>query len=457
MHFSHKILPSELFSFFADQPWAMWLDSCQSEHVDSRYDIIVWQPHCKLVSKEGTTIIESIDAKGAVTSITDSKTKPLSLLQAAQREFLKQYKIKKHSIPFLTGALGYLSYDLGRTIESLPSLARRDIALPEMAIGIYNQAVVYDNKIKQFFLVCIDNVRPLLEQELQLKAKRFTQQNATSFALTKSWQANMKKSNYTEKFDQIQQYLLSGDCYQINLTQRFSSEYLGDEFSAYLALREQNQAPFSAFIRIPEYAILSISPERFVQVSGKKIQSKPIKGTRPRSSDEKQDQLNAKLLKSSVKDKAENLMIVDLLRNDISRVSTPGSVLVPNLFDIESFPSVHHLVSTVEGELDKGFGACDLLNAAFPGGSITGAPKIRAMEIIDELEPQRRSIYCGSIVYISACGNMDSSITIRTLLCHNNQIHCWAGGGIVADSNVDEEYQESLDKVNKILPVLEKL
>lgn len=457
MHFSHKIQPSELFSFFADQPWAMWLDSCQSDHIDSRYDIIVWQPHCKLISKEGTTIIESIDANGNVTSISDNKTQPLSLLQLTQKEFFKQYKIKKHSIPFLTGALGYLSYDLGRTIESLPSQAEKDIELPEMAMGIYTQAVVYDNKIEQYFLVCIDDVRPLLEQELQLKAKQFTQQHAISFELTKSWQANMMKSNYTEKFDRIQQYLLSGDCYQINLTQRFSSEYSGDEFGAYLALREQNQAPFSAFIRIPEYAIMSISPERFVQVSGRKIQSKPIKGTKARSSDERKDQLNAELLKSSVKDKAENLMIVDLLRNDISKVSTPGSVLVPSLFDIESFPSVHHLVSTVEGELDQGFDACDLLNAAFPGGSITGAPKIRAMEIIDELEPQRRSIYCGSIAYISACGNMDSSITIRTLLCHNDQIHCWAGGGIVADSNVGEEYQESLDKVNKILPVLEKL
>jgi len=192
------------------------------------------------------------------------------------------------------------------------------------------------------------------------------------------------------------------------------------------------------------------------------VQSKPIKGTKARSVDPIIDQKNTIALKTSEKDRAENLMIVDLLRNDISKVCLPGSVKVPSLFDIESFPAVHHLVSTVVGELADNFKATDLIRGAFPGGSITGAPKISAMKIIEQLEPHRRSIYCGSIGYISACGNMDTSITIRTLVCEKTSntggdIYCWAGGGIVADSEVDAEYQESFDKVNKILPILEQL
>ena len=196
------------------------------------------------------------------------------------------------------------------------------------------------------------------------------------------------------------------------------------------------------------------STKRFIAVHDNKVETKPIKGTLPRKADALEDAKQATLLANSTKDRAENVMIVDLLRNDLGKVAKPGSVVVPSLFAIESFPAVHHLVSTVTSTLDEGKTAVDQLEAAFPGGSITGAPKVRAMEIIEELEPHRRSIYCGSIGYISACGNMDTSITIRTLVTHQQQIHCWAGGGIVADSKVELEYQETYDKVNKILPIL---
>jgi len=202
---------------------------------------------------------------------------------------------------------------------------------------------------------------------------------------------------------------------------------------------------------------LSISPERFIRSSEGKIEAKPIKGTRPRGATPQQDQQLIEQLSHSEKDQAENLMIVDLLRNDIGKGAKPGSVNVPHLFKIESFPGVHHLVSTVQAQLADDHSVFDLLRGAFPGGSITGAPKIRAMNIIDQLEPQRRAIYCGSIGYISADNKMDTNITIRTLLCLNNIIYCWAGGGIVADSDVDDEYQECFDKVAKILPVLAKL
>jgi para-aminobenzoate synthetase component 1 len=457
LHFSHKLLPEEVFEHFSKQPWAMWLDSCQSDHVDSRYDIIVWQPEITLTTVDDNTEINYLFDGRSETS----KQNPLKLLQTVQTEFYKNIEIESSPIPFVTGALGFFAYDLGRRFEELPSQAIKDINTPDMAIGIYSHALVFDNKTNQFSLIATDDKRSDIEKLLQSIAQQANSIKVNSFQLTQDWQKNMTKQQYQHKFEKIQQYLLSGDCYQINLTQRFSATYHGDEFQAYQALRKANQAPFSAFIRLTDNVILSISPERFLRVTNNKVQSKPIKGTKARSSDKAIDEANANELKCSEKDKAENLMIVDLLRNDISKVCTPGSVKVPKLFEIESFPAVHHLVSTVEGELDSHFDANDLISGSFPGGSITGAPKIRAMEIIDELEPQRRSVYCGSIGYISACGNMDSSITIRTLVCEStnnkSKIHCWAGGGIVADSSINSEYQESFDKVNKILPILEKL
>ncbi|WP_031815505.1 aminodeoxychorismate synthase component I, partial [Vibrio parahaemolyticus] len=275
------------------------------------------------------------------------------------------------------------------------------------------------------------------------------------FALSGDWQSNMTKESYATRFDKVQEYLLSGDCYQINLAQRFNAPYQGSEWQAYLKLESANQAPFSAFIRMPESSILSISPERFLELKDRVIETKPIKGTRPRSEDPRQDTANAHDLQTAEKDQAENLMIVDLLRNDIGRVASPGSVHVPKLFDIESFPAVHHLVSTIRANLDEQYSPADLLRACFPGGSITGAPKVRAMQIIEELEPHRRSAYCGSIGYISRHGRMDTSITIRTLVAENHKLYAWAGGGVVADSDCASEYQETLDKLSKILPALQ--
>ena len=446
--FDTQVPPERLFSLFQAQPWSMWLDSNNSEHCDSRFDIMVFSPAATLVTSMGETLFENIQSGEKNTSLED----PLAILERAQHAMFSQITINTLNIPFHGGAIGYFSYDLGRYFEKLPQQAIQDISSPDMAVGIYYHALVYDRKEKQYFLVCPEGQHQDIIEQLHLGLKeQITEQ---TFALTNSWQSNMSKQAYCDKFDKVQQYLLDGDCYQINLAQRFTASYTGSEFAAYLKLRAANKAPFSAYLSFPDQKVLSISPERFLKVKDKKVQTKPIKGTRPRSNDPQQDKLLVSQLRSSTKDRAENLMIVDLLRNDISRVCRAGSVKVPHLFEIESFPAVHHLVSTVEGELDAHHTSTDLLRAAFPGGSITGAPKIRAMEIIEELEPHRRSVYCGSIGYLSACGNMDSSITIRTLICQNNHIHCWAGGGLVADSEADSEYQETFDKVAKILPIL---
>jgi para-aminobenzoate synthetase component 1 len=222
-------------------------------------------------------------------------------------------------------------------------------------------------------------------------------------------------------------------------------------------LRELNSAPFSCYLNLPKAQILSSSPERFLKLSGGIVETKPIKGTRPRKPDNAEDQLQIKSLETSHKDRAENLMIVDLLRNDISKTCQRGSVKVPVIFDVESYATVHHLVSTVTGLLAEDKHALDLLKSCFPGGSITGAPKIRAMEIIEELEPNRRGVYCGAIGYIGFDGNMDSNIAIRTLVHSNNTIRFWAGGGIVNDSVVTEEYQESFDKAAAMLELLQQL
>ncbi len=266
----------------------------------------------------------------------------------------------------------------------------------------------------------------------------------------------MDKAVYQQAFTRIKHYLAEGDSYQVNLAQRFSSPCQGNSWAAYLSLREINSAPFSAFLNLPKLQVLSSSPERFLKVTGNEVETKPIKGTRPRLANTADDQQQMAALSESKKDRAENVMIVDLLRNDISKNCREGSVKVPKLFEVESFATVHHLVSTVKGVLAEGQHALDLLRSCFPGGSITGAPKIRSMEIIEELEPHRRGVYCGSIAYIGFNGNMDSNIAIRTLVHSDNTIRFWAGGGIVNDSEMEAEYQESFDKAAALLNLLER-
>ncbi|MFA0608650.1 aminodeoxychorismate synthase component I [Vibrio sp. 10N.222.49.B4] len=443
-------LAKQLFSHIESVPWAMLLRSASESHVDSRYDILVAQP---------IATFETIGAKTTVNvneTCEVSESDPFELLDQYQQQLLPA--ISEHpELPFVGGALGYFSYDLGRRVEALPSLAKRDISAPDMAVGLYEWAVIVDHKLKAAFLVG-QNIDThwdwLTQQQSPSQQAKQAERTHQKFGLTTPWQSNMTEQSYANKFDSVQEYLLSGDCYQINLAQRFNAQYQGSEWLAYEKLEKYNSAPFSGFIRLAGCTILSVSPERFLELNSGTIETKPIKGTRPRSENSMIDDANAQDLLTAEKDQAENLMIVDLLRNDIGRVAKPGSVHVPKLFDIESFPAVHHLVSTIRAELDVHHSAHDLLRACFPGGSITGAPKVRAMQIIEELEPHRRSAYCGSIGYISRNGRMDTSITIRTLVAENNTLYAWAGGGVVFDSDCASEYQETLDKLSRILPVL---
>ncbi|WP_375750063.1 aminodeoxychorismate synthase component I [Vibrio sp. HN007] len=439
-------IANQLFAPISHIPWAMLLRSASEEHPDNRYDILVANPVATIETLGDISHLRSPNSKG------ESFEDPFTLVEQYIDKYLPNQE-PVEALPFIGGALGYFSYDLGRRVEKLPADAIHDIDVPDMAIGIYDWALIVDHKLQRATLVGlnIDSKHTwLMDQQL------FAPEHETPFQLQSDWCSNMLEKEYQQNIESIHEYLLSGDCYQINLTQRFSAKYHGNEWDAYLKLEKANKAPFSAFIRTEHGAILSLSPERFLQLNEGKIETKPIKGTRPRHSEAKKDSLIALELQNAEKDQAENLMIVDLLRNDIGRVAKAGTVKVPHLFEIESFPAVHHLVSTIEAKLDINYSACDLLRACFPGGSITGAPKVRAMEIIEELEPHRRSVYCGSIGYISRCGKMDSSITIRTLIAHQQKIYAWAGGGIVADSQWQSEYQETYDKLSKILPILKQ-
>ncbi|MCF5769427.1 aminodeoxychorismate synthase component I [Aeromonas veronii] len=448
-HLDHSAELHQLFARLQHQPWAMLLESAGPLGADNGFDIITADPLATLETRgEVTTLRVGVN-------ISEHREDPLALLAHTQQQLLGELDLCATHLPFIGGALGLFGYDLGRRFERLPVQAAADIAVPDMAVGIYDWALLRNVATGDWQLVQWGDKAGLAKRLAWLEQQQA--KPAPAFALLGAWQSNMSRAEYGEKFARIQAYLAAGDCYQINLTQRFSAPYQGDEWQAYCLLATANKAPFSAFIRLPESALLSLSPERFLLLDGRHIETKPIKGTRPRHPDPATDRQVARELAQADKDRSENLMIVDLLRNDIGRVSRPGSVSVPHIFAVESFPAVHHLVSTIHGELDARWQGIDLLRACFPGGSITGAPKIRAMEIIEELEPQRRNAYCGSIGYLSQHGRMDTSICIRTLIAEAGRLHCWAGGGIIADSDADSEYQETYDKVARILPPLSAL
>ncbi|NOT84119.1 MAG: aminodeoxychorismate synthase component I [Methylococcaceae bacterium] len=438
-----------VFTPLAAKPWAIFLDSGFPYSQQGRYDIMSSDPVATLVTKGAETTL--ITAGTVCTSTED----PFSLLK---QQLLNHNFPVIPGLPFNGGALGYCSYDLARRLEKLPTIAQDTEKLPEMAMGIYHWAIVVDHQLQQSWLVG----QHLNTQAWQQLIARFSDSPTLpaaneAFKVTGAIVSNMDQPRYSEAFGKVKAYLKAGDCYQINLSQRFSAPCSGNLWTAYQRLRQLNAAPFSAYLNLPEGHILCSSPERFLKVIDGKVETKPIKGTRPRKTDPFADQAQIDALSNSAKDRAENVMIVDLLRNDLSKNCRMGSVKVPKLFAIESYATVHHLVSTVTGVLADGQHAVDLLRSCFPGGSITGAPKIRAMEIIEELEPHRRGIYCGAIGYIGFNGNMDTNIAIRTLVHSKQTIRCWAGGGIVNDSVLAEEYQESFDKAEALLRLLREM
>lgn len=451
------------------RPWAMLLDSAGNNSNYNRFDILCFEPTVKFSFRQNKINLES-----TIELPKFKSEQPLVCLRQLLAHFKPKQPQPTSELPFSGGWLGYISYDFGRQLEKLPSIAVDDIDLPQLQMGLYQWALITDHQEKttrllnfgladQYWKAIIQVFKDLklLPSNLDsttsetLTNHLATSSEETGFSLTRPWQSNTSSEEYKHAFNTIQNYIHSGDCYQVNFAQRFTAHYQGSIVDAYEKLTQVNQAPFSAFLNFEAHQILSLSPERFIECHQGKVTTQPIKGTRPRKQDPIKDEQQANQLKNSTKDKAENLMIVDLLRNDLSRTAAKGSVKVTELFGHYRFASVHHLISTIESRLDSTFDNFDLLATTLPGGSITGAPKIRAMEIIEELEPVRRNLYCGVIGYIDFNGNMDTNICIRTLIAQKGKLHCWAGGGLVADSDENAEYQETFDKLSKILPILE--
>lgn len=383
--------------------------------------------------------------------------------------------VAEKDLPFVAGLIGLLSYDFGLTRHTLNH--SKEYRHPNILVGIYQWAIVIDHTKKRCHLVA-DLKLPQPHWNSLLSLLENTHSNANqkllNFELTETWQSNLVKKEYDKRFNKAIDYIESGDCYQVNLAQRFSSRYQGSTWQAYQQLRTTSPTPFALYIETPNTAALCLSPERFISVHDGHVTTQPIKGTRKRGANTKEDQQLMEELRGAEKDRAENLMIVDLLRNDLGKHCIHGSIAAPELFKIETHPNVHHMVSTITGALPESSvsSSLSLLLGCLPGGSITGAPKKRAMEIIAELEPHSRSLYCGSCAYIDRSGNMDSNILIRSLLVEKDEaikseevnaaieqgaIYCWGGGGIVADSKADEEYAEALQKIQNLLDKLSTL
>ena len=440
---------ADLFESIADRSWAVMLDSGPEKNRRGRYDILAADPFVTLVTRGNKTKVCS--RRNSFLSTAD----PFSLL----RDRLDPAHSEDPQLPFTGGAIGYFGYDLGRRIENLPTIAEDDEAVPEMAIGIYDWALVINHDSGRTWLVSADRdpqTKTRWPELINLFSKVSKPTDRIKFQVTQRVKSNLSYKQYACAFQRIHDYICNGDCYQINYAQRFHTPCKGDPWLAYRQLRTISPAPFSAYLNLPFVQVLSASLERFLGVNNGRVVTQPIKGTRPRSAEPGADWMLGQSLLNSAKDRTENVMIVDLLRNDLSKNCALHSVKVPELYALESFATVHHLVTTVTGRLEAGRDALDLLRDCFPGGSITGAPKIRAMEIIEELEPQRRGVYCGSIAYLGFDGRMDSNIVIRTITHSDGQMRFWAGGGITSGSTLDGEYQESFDKAAAMLELLNK-
>lgn len=429
--------PAAAFAPLAQTPYALLLDTPLRQRPEHRFAILLAAPQQILVVKNGHATLNGHP-------IPD----PFAVLRASLSATNCAVDV---ALPFCTGWAGYIGYEMGGWLERLPLPQHEADALPDLCLAEYPAAVVFDYTTNTATLVARTDADAERLQTLLARPAKATTRNPP-VAVTPEQTAD----SYRAAVARTIEYIQSGDIYQANIAQRFSAARPAgfSPWTLFRQLRQDTPAPYMAYFNLPEGAVVSCSPEQFLSVREGQATTRPIKGTRPRGSTTAEDIALAQDLAASAKDRAENLMIVDLLRNDLARVCQPGSVKVPALWEIERFPNVHHLVSTVTGQLQPGKTALDVLLAAFPGGSITGAPKIRAAEIIHTLEPVRRGVYCGSIGYLSIDGQMDTNIAIRTVACMPTRIHLHAGCGIVADSEPEAEYQESLTKASALIRVL---
>lgn len=443
----------DIFAALRKQRHPFILDSSMNMNQLGRYTFIGSEPFMTFASKGDSCCTTHQD--GSEETVNGD---PFAVLQS----LLKQFAVDPHEqIPFIGGAVGYFGYDLCHFIEKLPRKAVDDIGVPDCFFGFYDGIYVVDHLACKVDIIALGihgseaEVIAKMEAALRQISKRPPCVNPYHNTSPEAFQINMTKEEYVAAICRIREYIRQGDLYQVNFTQRFECAFTGDAVSFYAALRTVNPAPFAAFIDTGDCIVVSSSPERFIKVRNRTIETRPIKGTVARGKTAAEDKKNRTALLHSEKDRSELLMIVDLERNDLSRVAKKGTVKVQELFSLETYATVHHLVAAITAQVRPEYDLIDCVRATFPGGSITGAPKIRAMEIIDELEPTQRNVYTGSLGYLGFDGTMDLNIVIRTVIIKNNKAYLQAGGGIVWDSDPEAEYQESLTKAKALMEALQ--
>ena len=460
-----NITPYDLYCHLKDSPYSFFLDSSLPSRNLGRFSFLGIEPFLIFSSKKDNISLDWGSNKKKL------KGNPFIEL----KKILNNFKIDNNisfPFPFIGGGVGYFSYDLKDFTEKLKSHAVNDLNIPDSILCFYDVIIVFDNLRNEFLIASsgfpkegegryrrqkdrLECMKRKIKSSIPSGITTIKKEGLPYRDKSTTIKSNFTKEEYIGAIKKAKEYIRKGDIYQVNLSQRFEVSPIHDLFNIYGILRTINPAPFSCFLNFGDIKIASSSPERFLMKKGRTVETRPIKGTRPRGKNEKEDKRLKKQLVKSVKDRAENLMIIDLERNDLGRICEYGSVSMKGFMECEDYATVFHLVSTVEGMARKDVGAVDCLMNCFPGGSITGAPKIRSMEIIEELEPVKRSIYTGSIGYIGFNGDMDTSVVIRTMIEKNGKVYFNVGGGIVHDSVPEKEYDETLDKAKALFDAVQ--
>lgn len=432
-------------------PDTAFLDSSLQNNL-GRYSILALSPYLKLV-------------KGDIFTVNGTPSE--ESFEDFLRAYLTAHKEDTPSeLPLLSGAIGYFSYDYGRKLQGVISRHPAQVDVPDCVLIFYDNFIIEDHKTHTLTLIANGNgqtpecgmeyLETLIREARDTDTVSCPQDHYTLGSELADFTADFSREDYMAAIDRMIRYIIEGDIYVVNMTQQLQIQSTMPPWEMFTSLREQNPSPFGGFLNYDDFQIVCASPERFLQMKKQHIQTRPIKGTRKRGSTPEEDQVLYQELADSKKDQSELLMIVDLERNDLNRVCTPGSVKVTELFQVETYATVFHLISNIEGELRPDLNVADLIEATFPGGSITGAPKLRAMELIDEQEHHRRNIYTGSLGYISLNGDCDFNIIIRTTLYQNGVYYLGVGGGITYESDLEFEYEETLQKAKALLQALHK-
>lgn len=436
---------AELYTYFAGTDDSVFLDSSLVNKL-GRYSVIGVVPYLKLV-KEGNGFYINGEKETTCSFETYLKT------------YLAEHKDKNNTeLPIISGAIGYFSYEYGRKLMEVDSAKEDLVSIPDAVLVFYDFYIIEDRQEQRTYLIANgitgEAAKLMDEMETRINGKPVYMQKESDTEYPIEVQPNFAKDEYKQAVDRMIRYIIEGDIYIVNMTQQLTVKSDKVPLDVFYDLRENNPSPFGGYFDYGDFQIVCASPERFLKMQKGHVNTRPIKGTRKRGETPEEDMLMRTEFEKSEKDKSELLMIVDLERNDLNRVCNPGSVKVTELFTVEEYATVFHLVSDIEGDLEESKNIMDLLEAAFPGGSITGAPKYRAMEIIDEMENNKRNLYTGSIGYLTLDGDCDFNIVIRTALHKDGKYYLGVGGGITAESDLEFEYEETLQKAKAVLQAM---